>query len=180
MAVWVVEFCAQHWLKNECTLTGSWFYLLYFLSTGLIIAGSLLMIAAMIFILLFVFQINVLLLSTTKGNCIKWGPGLLWQYGLWSFQAGGTKLERFLPKNQHTQRKLLNFENWCSGELLHSCLLVDPKTSYLLMDPENRQGSIKWHEVLGPLLDMRFWLNSGSIKRHEVLRGENPYRPHVL
>ena len=31
-----------------------------------------------------------------------------WQYGLWSFQMGGTKLERFLPKNQHTQRKLLN------------------------------------------------------------------------
>ena len=38
----------------------------------------------------------------------------LWQYGLWSFQTGGTKLERFLPKNQHTQRKLLNFENWVS------------------------------------------------------------------
>ena len=35
----------------------------------------------------------------------------IWQYGLWSFQIGGTKLERFLPKNQHTQRKLLNFEN---------------------------------------------------------------------
>ena len=31
------------------------------------------------------------------------------------FQAGGTKLERFLHKNQHTQRKLLNFENWTSG-----------------------------------------------------------------
>ena len=30
---------------------------------------------------------------------------------------GGTKLERFLPKNQHTQRKLLNFENWISGGL---------------------------------------------------------------
>ena len=28
---------------------------------------------------------------------------------------GGTKLERLLPKNQHTQRKLLNFENWISG-----------------------------------------------------------------
>ena len=26
------------------------------------------------------------------------------------FLAGGTKLERFLNKNQHTQRKLLNFE----------------------------------------------------------------------
>ena len=41
----------------------------------------------------------------------------LWQYGLWSFQMGGTKLERFLPKNQHTQRKLLNFENWVNGEV---------------------------------------------------------------
>ena len=41
----------------------------------------------------------------------------LWQYGLWSFQRGGTKLERFLPKNQHTIRKLLNFENWISGGL---------------------------------------------------------------
>ena len=40
------------------------------------------------------------------------------QYGLWSFQTGGTKLERFLPKNQHhTQKKLLNFGNWISGDL---------------------------------------------------------------
>jgi hypothetical protein len=36
---------------------------------------------------------------------------------LWSFQAGGTKLERFLHKNPHTQRKLLNFEFWINGEL---------------------------------------------------------------
>ena len=42
---------------------------------------------------------------------------VLWQYGLWSFQTEGTKLERFLPKNQHTQRKLLNFEFWINGEL---------------------------------------------------------------
>ena len=41
----------------------------------------------------------------------------LWQYRLWSFQAGGTKLERLLPKNPHTQRKLLNFENWTNGEV---------------------------------------------------------------
>ena len=39
----------------------------------------------------------------------------LWQYGLWSFQTGCTKLKRFFPKNQHTQRKLLNFENWVNG-----------------------------------------------------------------
>ena len=42
----------------------------------------------------------------------------VWQYGLWSFQTGGTKLERYLPKNQHTQRKLLNLENWVNGEVL--------------------------------------------------------------
>ena len=40
----------------------------------------------------------------------------VWQYGLWSFQTGYTKLKRFLHKNQHAQRKLLNFENWTSGE----------------------------------------------------------------
>ena len=28
-----------------------------------------------------------------------------------------TKLERFLPKNQHTQRKLLNFVFWINGVL---------------------------------------------------------------
>jgi hypothetical protein len=32
-----------------------------------------------------------------------------WQYGLWSFQTGDTKFERFLSKNQHTQTKLLSF-----------------------------------------------------------------------
>ena len=42
---------------------------------------------------------------------------VLWQYGLSSFQAGCTKLERFLHKNQHIQRKLLNFEFWINGEL---------------------------------------------------------------
>ena len=41
----------------------------------------------------------------------------IWQYGLSSFQAGDTKLERFLAKNQHTQRILLNFKNWCNGHL---------------------------------------------------------------
>ena len=33
---------------------------------------------------------------------------------------GGTKLERFLPKNQLTQRKLLNFEFCINGELSKS------------------------------------------------------------
>jgi hypothetical protein len=33
------------------------------------------------------------------------------------FSSGGTKSERFLSKNQHTERKLLNFENWVDGEV---------------------------------------------------------------
>ena len=41
----------------------------------------------------------------------------LWQYRLWSFQAGGTELDRFLHRNQHTQRKLFNFEFWINGKL---------------------------------------------------------------
>ena len=36
----------------------------------------------------------------------------LWHYRLWSFKTRDTKLERLLHKNQHTQWKLLNFENW--------------------------------------------------------------------
>ena len=44
----------------------------------------------------------------------------LWQYGLKSFQTEDTKLERFLPNNQLTQKKLLNFEFWINGELSKS------------------------------------------------------------
>ena len=46
-----------------------------------------------------------------------WGVlGVYWGYGNMGcgVQTGSTKLERFLPKNQHTQRKLLN---WINGEL---------------------------------------------------------------
>jgi hypothetical protein len=28
---------------------------------------------------------------------------ILWQYQLWSFKCGDTKLERFMPKNQRTE-----------------------------------------------------------------------------
>ena len=36
------------------------------------------------------------------------------------FSNGGTKLERFLSKNQVTKRKLLSFENWVNGEVSKS------------------------------------------------------------
>ena len=42
---------------------------------------------------------------------------MLSQYRLTSFQRRDTKFERFLAKKQQSQRKLLNLENWCSGEV---------------------------------------------------------------
>ena len=33
-------------------------------------------------------------------------------------RRGVTKLERCLPKNQHIQRKLWNFENWINGGII--------------------------------------------------------------
>jgi hypothetical protein len=46
-----------------------------------------------------------------------------WQYRLWSFQGRDTILESFLAKNQHTQRKVFNFENWSGGELSKNIIL---------------------------------------------------------
>ena len=40
----------------------------------------------------------------------------VWHCQLWSFKTRDTKVERFLHKNQHSQRKSLNFENWTHGE----------------------------------------------------------------
>jgi hypothetical protein len=43
------------------------------------------------------------------------------------FSSGGTKLERVLPENQHTHRKLLNFENWCNGEVSKISIILENK-----------------------------------------------------
>ena len=61
----------------------------------------------------------------------------LWQYGLWSFQTGVTKLERFLAKNQHTQRKLLNFEFWINGELSKSAKIWLSKSIFYVKNHSN-------------------------------------------
>ena len=55
----------------------------------------------------------------------------LWQYELRSFQTGDTKLEIFLTKNQHTQRKLLNFEFWINGELSKSAKISLSKSKII-------------------------------------------------
>ena len=33
------------------------------------------------------------------------------------YSNGGYNIRKFLPKNQHTERKFMNFENWCNGKL---------------------------------------------------------------
>ena len=60
---------------------------------------------------------TVILCSTwQRSNLLKWIQicqlllGRLLHYWLWSFNTRDTKLERFLDKNQHTHKKLLN---WC-------------------------------------------------------------------
>ena len=50
------------------------------------------------------------------------------------FSSGGTKLERFLHKNQHTQWKLLNFEFWNNGELSKIGHHFSNKVMYLEID----------------------------------------------
>ena len=54
-----------------------------------------------------------------------------------SFQAGGTKFERFLPKNQHNQRKLLNFEDWINGKVSKSDKIRLSKSIFYLKNHRN-------------------------------------------
>ena len=54
------------------------------------------------------------ILLTTSGLMLL---STLWQYRLWSFQAGVTKLERFLPMNQHTQTTFWELEQWEGGKM---------------------------------------------------------------
>ena len=55
-----------------------------------------------------------------------------WQYGLISFQRKDTKSDRFLAKNQHTQRKFLYSFNWHSSKLSKSAKIwLSKSNSYV-------------------------------------------------
>ena len=64
------------------------------------------------------------------------------------FKRGGTRLERFLPKNQYTQRKLLNFEKWVNGEVSKSAKIWLSK-------------SIFYVKIIGIFLNFFHWINLG-------------------
>ena len=61
----------------------------------------------------------------------------VWQYRLWSFKSGDKKLEIFLPKKQQTQRKLLKFENWFSGEVSKSAKIWLSKSIFCVKRSES-------------------------------------------
>ena len=67
--------------------------------------------------------------------CAFFNP--VWYYGLLNFQAGDKKLERFLNKDQHTQMKLLNFKNWCNGEVLKSAKIQLSKSIFDIKNHRN-------------------------------------------
>ena len=50
---------------------------------------------------------------------------------------GDTKLERFLPKNQHIQRILLNFEFWINGKLSKSAKIGLSKSIFYVRQTVN-------------------------------------------
>ena len=52
---------------------------------------------------------------------------------------GGTKLKRFLPKNQHTQRKLLNFENWVNEKVSKNAKNVKNYPFFFIEDYQLRR-----------------------------------------
>ena len=59
------------------------------------------------------------------------------------FSNGGIKkLERFLPKNQHAQRKLLNFENSIIGHTIQKCKKMAGQNTFkiLLLNDANMIG----------------------------------------
>ena len=84
---------------------------------------------------------------------------IIWRYGLWSFQTWVTKLERFLPKNEHTQRKLLKFENWVSEEVSKSA-----KSPNLLTFKVNFQ-----HQKLSESFSTFFSLKNINLGAHFLL-----------
>ena len=67
------------------------------------------------------------------------------------FSNGGTKLERFLPKNQHTQRKLLNFENWVNGEVSKIRRHFRNKSCSILILSKNVNSPVHLNLYLGSL-----------------------------
>ena len=83
-----------------------------------VVTGNFLVVGTAVLILGFVVVLIVVLGATVV--VILFGFLVVMVIRVVEFSRGGKKLEIFLPKNQHNQRKLLNFEYWCNGEVSNS------------------------------------------------------------
>ena len=53
------------------------------------------------------------------------------------FSSWGYKIWKIFAKNQHTQKKLLNFENWCNGEVSKSAKIQLSKSIFYAKNHRN-------------------------------------------
>jgi hypothetical protein len=96
----ILKFCFHEWCKSEEFWFFSICHLLISEDFPLILKTRALCMYIMSLKLVTHLLLHSSLLYVNQSCCLKgcW----VWQYGLWSFQTGATKLERFLSKNQHT------------------------------------------------------------------------------
>ena len=115
-------------------------------------------------------------------SCSRLEQLTIWQYRLWSFKSGDTKLERFLLANQHTQRKLLNFENWCNGEVSKSTTIWLSKSIFYVKNHRKTFSiyfSLKnnnpwiWNSITGIALTN----NSKPLEQNTAGAAYCPHRP---
>ena len=76
-----------------------------------------------------------------------------------SFQAGYTKLEQFLLKHQHNQRKLLSFENWVNGEVSKSAKIWLSRPIFYVKNYPNLSQSFKYINLGSCFLLLTFFEN---------------------
>ena len=63
-------------------------------------------------------------------------------------REGYTRLERHMPKNQHTQWKLMNFENWCKVEKIIRFL---GKNLSNFVSPTVKLNNLYYHDIHYPV-----------------------------
>ena len=70
---------------------------------------------------------------------------------------GYVKLERFLPKNQHSQRKFLNFENWTNGAPQYLSKIRVFKVNYFILPLFLVPNWDQWHKMSGKNTHVYFY-----------------------
>ena len=88
---------------------------------------------------------------------------------------GYIKLERFLPKNQHTQRKFLNFDNRTNGEPQQLVQILKNELEFQIWNQNSKTGfgrieiqNISSHKKCCQILERMFLWYSSTHNKHTV------------